>query len=366
MGIRRANRQIEVFDISLMAVVTKAMGAFLVIMLLLMPYYRSYPAYQVPATNLGSQLQDLKNQLAQLRNQPGANTAALDAANQKLQAAQDQLGKLTEQMNMAWSQTQTAQAQLAQAQAQLQQQTQQAAAQQAQSQTQLKQAQGQVQAANSQVSALGGTLNDAVPKPKMLIELIYKLAPACKNTAAVNYDLDIIGQSGISTYQAVLDQAPAYTKQLSTVTSYTGVFYTPGDGLTKDNVQSQIIIGTALARRRVFFTVAAAAGQTIPPNCTISASISDLLGAAGTSSALNDMQILPDRPTLFAIADMEPNPPKLYFGANISRADLARYNNNEKCVTEVDANRDKTTKLAPQPDCTGNPYPPADTDKPSN
>ena len=37
MAMHRPARQIEVFDISLMAVVTKAMGAFLVIMILLMP-----------------------------------------------------------------------------------------------------------------------------------------------------------------------------------------------------------------------------------------------------------------------------------------------------------------------------------------
>lgn len=373
MGIRRANRQIEVFDISLMAVVTKAMGAFLVIMLLLMPYYRSYPAYQVPATNLGSQLQDLKKQLAQLRNQPGANTAALDSANQKLQAAQDQLGKLTEQMNMAWSQTQQAQSQLAQtqsqlqqAQAQLQQQTQQAAQQLTQIQNQLAQAQTQAQTARSQASALGGTLNDASPTPKMLIELIYRFAPACKNTVSVSYNLDIIGQSGVSTYQSVLDQAPAYSKQLNTVTNFTGVFYSPGDQLTADHVDSQTIISTALARRRVFFTVTPTSNQTVPAGCTISASISDLLGAAGTSSATNGIQILPDRPTLFAIADMAPNPPKLYFGSNISQADLARYIVNQKCIDEFDANRDKTTDLSPQPDCSGTAYPPPDTDKKSN
>lgn len=37
--MRRPHRSIETFDISLMAVVTKAMGAFLVLMLLLLPYY---------------------------------------------------------------------------------------------------------------------------------------------------------------------------------------------------------------------------------------------------------------------------------------------------------------------------------------
>ena len=44
--MKRPHRSIETFDISLMAVVTKAMGAFLVLMLLLMPYYRSGPIGQ--------------------------------------------------------------------------------------------------------------------------------------------------------------------------------------------------------------------------------------------------------------------------------------------------------------------------------
>jgi multidrug efflux pump subunit AcrA (membrane-fusion protein) len=50
--MRRPHRSIEVFDISLMAVVTKAMGAFLVLMLLLMPYYSSGPIGQQEASDL--------------------------------------------------------------------------------------------------------------------------------------------------------------------------------------------------------------------------------------------------------------------------------------------------------------------------
>jgi hypothetical protein len=356
MGIRRPNRQIEVFDISLMAVVTKAMGAFLVIMLLLMPYYRSYPAYQVPASNLSGQLKDLENQIAQLRNQPGANTPALDAANQKLQQAQDQLTKLTDQMNMAWSQTQQAQSQLAQTQQQLQQ----AEAQTQAVQSQLQQAQNQMQTASSQNSALGSTLNDAVPKQKLLIEIIYQFSPACKNLASIAYNLDLIAQDGNVTYQAVLDKSPDFAKQLNTVNSYTGVFYPAGNDLTSSNVESQIVISSPFARRRIFFTAAANAGQKMPANCTISASITDLLGAAGTSSSLNNMALLTDRPTLFAIADMAPTKPKIYFGSEISDADVARYNQNQKCIAEFDANKGKTANLAPQPDCNGTPYPPPD------
>ncbi len=116
----------------------------------------------------------------------------------------------------------------------------------------------------------------------------------------------------------------------------------------------------------MFFTAAAVPGQKIPANCTISASIADLLGAAGTSLTLNNMEILQDRQTLFAIADMARSPPKIYFGSDISDADVTRYNENEKCVTEAGSNLDKTKDFVPTPDCTGTPYPPPDTSTKTN
>jgi hypothetical protein len=355
MGIRRPNRQIEVFDISLMAVVTKAMGAFLVIMLLLMPYYRSYPAYQVPASNLGGQLKDLENQIAQLRNQPGANTAALDAANEKLQQAQDQLNKLTEQMNMAWSQTQQAQSQLAQTQQQLQQ----AQAQTQAVQSQLQQAQAQAQNASAQAAALGSTLNDAVPKPKLLLQIVFKFAPACNQTAYLTYNPDIIGQSSNSVDQAMSTQAPDFTKALTTIGGYSGVFYSPGDDLNDANVDAQMIIQSP-DKRRIFFTTAARAGRTIPANCTVSVSITDLLGAAGTSTSLNNIKINQTETTLIAVADMALSPPKFYLAGDVTDADVARYEQNKKCLAEATVNADNTSNLAPRPDCNGTSYPPAD------
>lgn len=69
--MRRPNRSIEVFDISLMAVVTKAMGAFLVLMLLLMPYYSSGPIGQQSAADLARQLEEARRQLADIRNNAG-------------------------------------------------------------------------------------------------------------------------------------------------------------------------------------------------------------------------------------------------------------------------------------------------------
>lgn len=56
--MRRPNRSIETFDISLMAVVTKAMGAFLVMMLLLLPYYSSSSLGKDEAQDLAKKVQD--------------------------------------------------------------------------------------------------------------------------------------------------------------------------------------------------------------------------------------------------------------------------------------------------------------------
>jgi uncharacterized coiled-coil DUF342 family protein len=56
--MKRPHRSIETFDISLMAVVTKAMGAFLVLMLLLMPYYSSSPLGKDEAQDLAKKVQD--------------------------------------------------------------------------------------------------------------------------------------------------------------------------------------------------------------------------------------------------------------------------------------------------------------------
>jgi Skp family chaperone for outer membrane proteins len=61
--MRRPNRSIEVFDISLMAVVTKAMGAFLVLMLLLMPYYSSGPVGEKTAAELAEELKEAQKKL---------------------------------------------------------------------------------------------------------------------------------------------------------------------------------------------------------------------------------------------------------------------------------------------------------------
>ncbi len=51
MPLARPRRQSEVFDIAIVAVVTKALGAFLVLVIILLPFYRSDPA-NAPAVNI--------------------------------------------------------------------------------------------------------------------------------------------------------------------------------------------------------------------------------------------------------------------------------------------------------------------------
>jgi len=68
--MRRPHRTIETFDISLMAVVTKAMGAFLVLMLLLLPYYTPEPR-ESDAAELLRQLKAMNARLDEVAKQLG-------------------------------------------------------------------------------------------------------------------------------------------------------------------------------------------------------------------------------------------------------------------------------------------------------
>lgn len=99
--LRRPNRSIEVFDISLMAVVTKAMGAFLVIMVLLMPYYSSGPIGEQNAADLAKTIADAQKQLdlavqklSQAKPSPDEIAKLLDEALRRLREAQELMARL--------------------------------------------------------------------------------------------------------------------------------------------------------------------------------------------------------------------------------------------------------------------------------
>jgi hypothetical protein len=64
--LHRPRRSIETFDIALMAVVTKAMGAFLVLMLIMLPSYNKVPGMQTEVHDADAALQRVTERVAAL------------------------------------------------------------------------------------------------------------------------------------------------------------------------------------------------------------------------------------------------------------------------------------------------------------
>src|SRR5579883_1788793 len=128
MTLRRANRQIEVFDVSLMAVVTKAMGAFLVIMLLLLPYYTGAPpsitspeqARQAVA-DARQRITDVVQSFGRFSEDPAALRRQLQEAQAALQKADDAIRELKTELDQVWSQYKRQQQDLAEARRQAEQ-----------------------------------------------------------------------------------------------------------------------------------------------------------------------------------------------------------------------------------------------------
>jgi hypothetical protein len=98
--MRRPNRSIEVLDISLMAVVTKAMGAFLVLMVVFMQYYQSGPIGQNTAEQLSQAIeQTQKNTTDALRRliekaNPEDIAKLLEEARRRLEEAKNLIEQL--------------------------------------------------------------------------------------------------------------------------------------------------------------------------------------------------------------------------------------------------------------------------------
>lgn len=78
--MRRPHRSIEVFDISLMAVVTKAMGAFLVLMLIFMQYYSSGPIGQKTTSDIRQTIEATEKQIAEAAKKLSQNANPADIA----------------------------------------------------------------------------------------------------------------------------------------------------------------------------------------------------------------------------------------------------------------------------------------------
>ncbi|MGH6825950.1 hypothetical protein [Methyloceanibacter sp.] len=94
--MKRPHRSIETFDISLMAVVTKAMGAFLVLMLLLMPYYSSSPLGKDEAQDLARKVQDADAKIKGVLDKLGDKDLGKDlvSAREELGSGEKLIGQL--------------------------------------------------------------------------------------------------------------------------------------------------------------------------------------------------------------------------------------------------------------------------------
>ena len=150
--MRRPHRSIEVFDISLMAVVTKAMGAFLVLMLLLMPYYSSGPIGQQEASDLKDKVDQVdKNIQAVISELSKASTEdlrkRLEEALKELEEARKLIAELQQANDALNSQVQR-----------LEQEKEQLAAQVAQAQQQIASLQQQNKDLQQQLYELNGNL----------------------------------------------------------------------------------------------------------------------------------------------------------------------------------------------------------------
>lgn len=100
--MRRPHRNIETFDISLMAVVTKAMGAFLVMMLLLIPSYIAVPEMQTKLSDIEAETRELEQKAASLtkqRHELEQESAQLAAQERQATSEQTQRAMVVQQGN---------------------------------------------------------------------------------------------------------------------------------------------------------------------------------------------------------------------------------------------------------------------------
>lgn len=110
--MRRPNRSIEVFDISLMAVVTKAMGAFLVLMVVFMQYYSSGPLGKQTAADLAQSIErtqsDLTDAMKKLveKASPDEIAKLLEEARRRLDEAKRMIDQLRRENDALNSQAQ--------------------------------------------------------------------------------------------------------------------------------------------------------------------------------------------------------------------------------------------------------------------
>ena len=112
------NRDINIFNLSMLDVISGALGAFLIIMIVLFPYYKKESIdYRQELAEMQRQVQSMEQQINQAQEQAQQAQAAAERAQQQLQAAQEVNQEMQEQLQAARS----AQSEATRAQQQLQQ-----------------------------------------------------------------------------------------------------------------------------------------------------------------------------------------------------------------------------------------------------
>ncbi len=92
--MRRRNREISIFNLSMLDVISGALGAFLLLVAILVPYYQK---------DLAVQIRQLQETVAELRQQLEETREQLDAAQEQVQALEERLAKTFLVVLMKWT-----------------------------------------------------------------------------------------------------------------------------------------------------------------------------------------------------------------------------------------------------------------------
>ena len=98
------NREINIFNLSMLDVISGALGAFLIIMIVLFPYYKKDPV------DCRRRMAELTEQLNESKQRAEAAQAEAERTREQLEAAQRRLAELTEQLNESEQRAEAAQA----------------------------------------------------------------------------------------------------------------------------------------------------------------------------------------------------------------------------------------------------------------
>ncbi len=92
--MRRRNREISIFNLSMLDVISGALGAFLVLVAILVPYYRK---------DLAAQIRQLQETVTELRQELEETQEQLDTAQQRVRELEERLAKTFLVVLMKWT-----------------------------------------------------------------------------------------------------------------------------------------------------------------------------------------------------------------------------------------------------------------------